>query len=289
MKKTLKVLTLTAILMLIAGAMLVGGAVATAGPQQVVQWLGLPLYVTHGENGWQIDTPAYYSEPQERTWEGDADEVTRLRMDAVDTDLKLVAVEGIDTVRLTWYELRENEYTVSLENGSLELAYEEMTGIINFDVSSVWEEHAEIPDFVLEYPAGKGWLAVVLTGVDGEIRADETLYTEQITVDLVDGELSMPVTTGRFSLDAVDAQITVGLDSEIIDLDLVDSDVEMTLAGTPEDYRFDLKHVDAEFTLNGESYVDEDEMMGDWDLGDGDREVRISGVDAEVNVVTGLR
>lgn len=282
MKKTIRILGLTAVLLLIVGAMLVGYAVIDVGGEQVAQWLSMPMYINHGEDGWRVSTLNYHKEPKMQVWEGRADELQRLRLDVVDADLELRAVEGSDKVRLTWYERYENEYRLQSEDGTLALEYLENTGVITFNVTSIWD--ADVPGFVLEYPADKEWLAMVLTGVDGEIRADEPILTDQISVDLVDGELTAAIVTGRFSLDGVDADVKAVLDSESIDFNLVDGDVELSLAGAAEDYRFDMNFVGAQFTLNGKK--PEKEMNGDWILGEGAREVRISGIGSEIDVRT---
>lgn len=286
MKRTIRILSLTALILLVIGVALVGFAVAKDGVQQVGQWLGIPVSISHSEQGWQIDTPAYYTEPEMRVWEGDADDVTRLRLNVVDNDLELRAVEGADTVKLTWYERREGEYGVKLEEGALELSTGEFVGLINFDLADM-EAMIKTPAFILEYPAEKEWLAVVLTGVDGEIRGEEHLVSEQVSVDMTDGLYAMTVNAGRFSMDATDTDITVELDCENVVLDLVDTHVKMTLAGEETDYRFDVDVTDGELTLNGKDYPEDGNVYIPWSEEDAARQVQLKGTDVEADIVTG--
>ncbi len=209
MHKTMKTLAIIGAIVLGLGLILCAGAIASAdgGIRDGLNWLTIPARWTRGSDGhYHFQTasdPAYARETLTYTASGP---VSELRLSAASHDIRLVPSESPSAVRVTYDQTRDNQFTITEENGRL--TFRETAGSVNigFNFSVDLEENV----ILVEYPAAQPFRRLDVSSVSGDVRS-EVPAAGEVSVSTTSGDLyTAALEADSFSASSISGEMRLG-------------------------------------------------------------------------------
>ena len=222
MRKTMKVLAIIGAVALALGLILCAGAMAASdgGVRDGLHWLTLPAYWTRGSDGQVQFNVGESQAPVTLTYTAQGP-VNALTLGITSHDVQLVPSDSLSTLRITYDQTRDDQFTIREENGALTFK-EQGQATVGFNFGF----NVKNTRVLVEYPAAQTFESltvicvsgdvdskvpaagkVVIGTTSGDVRTD-ALTAESLEVTTISGEQRLgPVSAGTIELASTSGDI----------------------------------------------------------------------------------